>query len=179
MSIPAEIKQRLPARQVLEFYGLQVDDRGFCRCPFHQGDKNGSLRVYDRPGGGWHCFACGEGTSVIDFVMKYFGLSFKDAQVKLNEDFRLGLDIGRELTPAEKAEAIRRARELKEAAQQRQRIKESLQAAVDRALSAFVLIDRWLLKHEITGRVLAQYDAAWYNYLEARSKLDAFIANSH
>ncbi|MFH1060389.1 MAG: DNA primase, partial [Pseudomonadota bacterium] len=55
-----------------DFWGL---------CPFH-GDKDPSLKV-DRARGTWHCFGCGEGGSVFNFVMKDQGLSFPEAVKEL------------------------------------------------------------------------------------------------
>lgn len=83
------IKLSLTAAQVAEMYGFKPDRGGFIKCPFHSGDKNGSLKLYpeDR---GWHCFGCQAGGDIISFVMKLFGLSFKDACNKLNTDFGLG-----------------------------------------------------------------------------------------
>ena len=90
----SEIKGRLTAREVFLFYGFQPDRSGFLRCPFHAGDRHGSLKVYEGDRG-WHCFGCGRGGSVIDFVMARFGLGFRDACRKLNEDFRLELPARR------------------------------------------------------------------------------------
>lgn len=90
VDLAAAIKDRLTAPEVFAFYGFQPDRSGFLRCPFHQGDRHGSLKVYEGDRG-WHCFCCGRGGSVIDFVMELFGLSFHEACRKLNEDFRLGL----------------------------------------------------------------------------------------
>lgn len=178
MNYTREIKARVPASVLLPFYGLQVDRAGFCRCPFHQGDNTGSLKVYagDR---GWHCFACGAGSSVVDFVMGYFGLSFNDAQRKINDDFGLGLPINKELSAAERADAAAKARQRREQMQARERKKEALQDAVDRALSAFVLMDKWLMHHNGNGQMLARRDAAWYNYQEAEARLANFIREPH
>ena len=85
-----EIKQRLTAREVIESYGFHPNRGGFIQCPFHDGDKHGSLKIYDGDRG-WHCFGCNKGGSVIDFVMEYFGLKFYDACLKLNDDFGLHL----------------------------------------------------------------------------------------
>ena len=85
-----QLKERLTARQVAEFYGFHPDRGGFIQCPFHAGDNHGSLKLYPEAGG-WHCFGCGAGGSVIDFVMKLFGVSFAQACLKLNCDFGLGL----------------------------------------------------------------------------------------
>lgn len=172
MSISDEIKARLPAREVLEHYGFTVDRAGFCSCPFHQGDNTGSLKVYDGSGG-WHCFACGAGSSVIDFVMRHFGLPFDAAIEKLNEDFGLGLPIGSALSAEDRARAAAEARKRKAEALERERKLQALKDAEDRALSAFVLADKTLAMVK-NGSTLAHRDAAWYNYCEAAFRLRQF-----
>lgn len=86
----AAVKERLTMREVAELYGFHPNRAGFIQCPFHSGDKHGSLKIY--PGaGGWHCFGCGAGGSVIDFVARLFDIGFSNACDKLNADFSLGL----------------------------------------------------------------------------------------
>ena len=66
-----EIKRLLPAVAVFSAYGLPPNRSGFVQCPFHQGDRHASLKVYSGNKAGWHCFGCGAGGSVIDFAMRY------------------------------------------------------------------------------------------------------------
>ena len=94
MDMAAEIKRLLTARQVAEFYGFQVNRSGFMKCPWHSGDHTASLKLYDGEGG-WHCFGCNAGGSVIDFVMRLFDLNFRQAVLRINADFRLGLTSSR------------------------------------------------------------------------------------
>lgn len=115
-----EIKNRLTAREVFSRYGFIVNTGGFCRSPFSE-DNHASLKVYDGKGG-WHCFSTNQGGSVIDFVMRYFDLPFKEACKKLNDDFDLGLPIGR--TPSEEEE-----RAAREAAYQRRQRRKRYEAA--------------------------------------------------
>lgn len=135
-----EIRNRLQAREVLEFYGMEINRAGFCRCPFHEGDNTGSLKVYNGTKG-WHCFGCGAGTSVLDFVMRYFGLSFFDAEKKLNEDFRLGLPIGDRLSREQWEEAERRSAERRRKQKEREIEHDRLQMAYDDALSRWIWLD--------------------------------------
>lgn len=74
-----EIK-RIPMREIVERYGFTPNRAGFIHCPFHQGDKGASLKVYARD---WHCHACGAHGDQIDFVRRMDGLSFKEAFVAL------------------------------------------------------------------------------------------------
>lgn len=115
--LAAEIKRALPARDVLEHYGFHPGRTGFLQCPFHQGDKHGSLKVYDGERG-WHCFGCGRGGSVIDFVMELFGIGFREACLRLNEEFHLGLS-DRKPSRAE-VSALLRARQEAEARRERE-----------------------------------------------------------
>ncbi|MGH3827508.1 MAG: CHC2 zinc finger domain-containing protein, partial [Pseudonocardiaceae bacterium] len=58
-------------------------------CPFHD-EKSPSLNV--RPGhGSFHCFGCGAGGSVVDFMMKIEHLGFVEAVERLAE--RVGIQL--------------------------------------------------------------------------------------
>ena len=105
-----EIKQAVSMPDLCEFYGLDVNRQGFARCCFHN-EKTASLRIYPD---GYKCYGCGQAGSVIDFVMKYFGLSFLDACAKINSDFNLGLPIGKKLSLRQQRNAERAAKERKD-----------------------------------------------------------------
>lgn len=86
-----QIKSALTMKQVAEFYGFRVNRQNLTVCPFHN-DSKPSLHIYDGQRG-WHCFACGTGGDIIDFVSKLFNLKFKDTIHKINDDFNLGLNL--------------------------------------------------------------------------------------
>ena len=87
--LAGDIKRLVPMTEAAAYYGFTPNRAGYICCPFHN-EKTGSLKIY--PGeGGWHCFGCGEGGSVIDFVMKLYDLDFRQACLRLNVDFGLGL----------------------------------------------------------------------------------------
>ena len=102
-----EIKQRISMPEMMRHYGFELDRSGFCKCPLH-GEKTGSFKAYSG-NRGFYCFGCGAHGSVIDFVMLYFGLSFKDALAKINVDFSLGLPIGEKLDRRKRIEMNRQA----------------------------------------------------------------------
>lgn len=103
---------------VARHYGYEPNRAGFICCPF-RGEETPSLKVY--PGnGGFHCFGCHAGGSVIDFTSKLFGLDPLGAVRRLNEDFLLGLPIDRKPT----AEDRRAARHRVELAATRQAFEE-------------------------------------------------------
>lgn len=94
MDLAREIKDRVRISDVLALYHLEIGRAGFIHCPFHSGDRDASLKVYPEQNS-WHCFGCGKGGSVIDFVMEMERCGFRQAAAKLDSDFRLGL-IGQE-----------------------------------------------------------------------------------
>lgn len=81
------VSDSLKIRDVMEFYGVQFNQKGFAQCPFHS-EKTASLSIRNNH---FKCFGCGRYGGVIDFVMIYFGLSFPQALIKLDSDFALGL----------------------------------------------------------------------------------------
>lgn len=91
MNIFQEMKERVTARQVAERYGLKVSRNGMARCPFHN-DKHPSMKI-DR---NYYCFACGAKGDAVNYVAALFGLSQLEAAKKINEDFTLGIPIGKE-----------------------------------------------------------------------------------
>ena len=87
IDIFSQVKNCLEISQVLEYYGVQINSRGFALCPFHQ-ENTPSFKVYDD---NFYCFGCGESGTVIDFVVKYFRLTNIEAAKKLSADFGLNL----------------------------------------------------------------------------------------
>ena len=81
------VKQSVPTRQAAEYYGVQVGRNGMACCPFHD-DKHPSMKVDRR----FHCFGCQADGDVIDFTARLFGLSSKEAALKLAEDFSVRYD---------------------------------------------------------------------------------------
>lgn len=77
----------------VEISGVKLEKKGkdlLGLCPFHP-DKNPSLSVNEEKGS-WHCFGCGAGGSVIDWVMKERGVSFRLA-VEILHKQQSGADI--------------------------------------------------------------------------------------
>lgn len=82
------IRDSVSMEQILDLYGYKTR-HGFMVCPFH-GDTDASLKVY-KGTGGWHCYGCGKGGSVIDFVMEHEGCDFRTAVDAIDNALRLGL----------------------------------------------------------------------------------------
>ena len=72
------VKEAVTARSAAEYYGIKVGRNGMAVCPFHP-DKNPSMKLDKR----YHCFACQADGDVIDFTSRLFGLSSKEAALKL------------------------------------------------------------------------------------------------
>ena len=107
MDYAEKIKSMVSMPEMMEHYGFSLNKSGFCKCPFHS-ERSASFKAY--PGQrGYYCFGCGAHGSVIDFVMLYFGLSFKDALAKINVDFSLGMPIGEKLDRRKQIEMNRQA----------------------------------------------------------------------
>lgn len=110
MSIFEEVKNAVPMPGTARFYGFTPNRAGFIRCPFHT-EKTASLKLYDRS---FHCYGCGAGGSVIDFVAKLFNLDPLGAAKRLNEDFALGIEIDHppDLEELRERQRIAKARKL-------------------------------------------------------------------
>ena len=81
------VKQSVTTRQAALVYGISVGRNGMACCPFHD-DRHPSMKVDRR----FHCFACQADGDVIDFTSRLFGLSSKEAALKLAEDFSISFD---------------------------------------------------------------------------------------
>lgn len=94
ISIFDTVKDNVTARQAAELYGIEMDRRGMCCCPFHD-DRRPSAIIDKR----FHCFGCGDDFSVIDFTAKLFGLTPIEACKRLARDFGISVDDDRRSAP--------------------------------------------------------------------------------
>jgi DNA primase len=81
----AAIRAAHPIETVVAASGVELKrtGRGFmARCPFHVEDRTPSLSVGGVPGR-YHCFACGAGGDVLDYVARFNGIGFRDAADRL------------------------------------------------------------------------------------------------
>lgn len=85
-----EVRERVDILEACDRYGVEVK-RGKALCPFHA-DSSPSLSFKNNR---YHCFSCGVSGSVIDLVKQLLGLSDIEAVKRLNEDFQLGLELGK------------------------------------------------------------------------------------
>ncbi len=83
VDIPA-LKARHPLGDTVEASGVRLRGRGRVRqgvCPFHD-ETEGSFTVY-ADSERWHCFGCGLGGDVLDFVQRMENLSLPEAIQRL------------------------------------------------------------------------------------------------
>lgn len=72
-----EIKQTYSMRDILNKCGLPQPNRsGFIQCSFHKGDREASMKIYDKD---FNCFGCGANGDIFTFVEMFYGISFKEA----------------------------------------------------------------------------------------------------
>ena len=83
------LKREVSIQRLAEARGIKLHRSGkelIGLCPFHD-DRNPSLNI-DPVANVWHCKgACGEGGSVIDWVMRAEGVSFHHALELLRKDY--------------------------------------------------------------------------------------------
>ena len=103
------IRESVEMKDVARKYGLTIKHSGFATCPFHT-EKTASLKIYNN-GKGWHCYGCGAGGSVIDFVMRFFNTGKAEAIKIINSDFSLNLPLKHNSTWREREMLRRRMRE--------------------------------------------------------------------
>lgn len=78
-----DLKEQYSMRDIVERYGLHPDRSGFLHCPFHQGDRTASLKVYKNS---FYCFGCAAHGDIFNFVMLMDGCDFKTAFKSLGGD---------------------------------------------------------------------------------------------
>ena len=108
-----DLKEQYSMRDIVERYGLHVDRGGFIHCPFHQGDRTASLKVYKDS---FYCFGCSEHGDIFKFIMLMDNCDFKTAFKSL------GGESGR----ISDAAVIRMKRRKREAERYKQRLSDAL-----------------------------------------------------
>ncbi len=88
-----EIKQSVSMQEIVERYGIRIDRKGFCCCPFHK-EKTGSMKVYKDS---YNCFGCGANGDIFSFVMGMEHCDFKTAYKALGGSYKAKSDHQRNL----------------------------------------------------------------------------------
>ena len=79
-----DIKDRLDLRDLVRFYGLDVNRGGFALCPFHN-ERTPSFKVYEDH---YHCFGCGEHGDHVDFYLDKLLFGSKEEKYALYDTDR-------------------------------------------------------------------------------------------
>lgn len=82
------LMQEIDIKSAIEYYTGRRFKHGKISCPFHT-DKTPSLSVKN---GRFMCWSCGASGSVIDFIRRLYGLSFREAVARLAIDFNLTVE---------------------------------------------------------------------------------------
>lgn len=72
----AEIKSQYSMRDIVSQHGLHPNRAGFISCPFHQGDRTASMKIYKDS---FHCFGCGANGDIFTFTQRMYNCDFKTA----------------------------------------------------------------------------------------------------
>lgn len=107
-----KVKEAVNMSQVAEYYGIKINRKGLCKCPFHN-DTNPSLKIYPNEKG-FYCFTCGAGGDQIKFAALYRGIRNEEAAKELAAAFQIPIQIP--VTYREKREAALRQRRRREKA---------------------------------------------------------------
>lgn len=89
-----DVLSRISTKEGLEYYGVRFNAKGFAHCPFH--DERTPSFHYNARTDRYHCFSCGKGGNIIDFVSAYFHYDLpKELPAvlkKIDQDFQLGVE---------------------------------------------------------------------------------------
>lgn len=86
-----EINQKADIKRLAEAYGFKIDRQDRINCFLHN-DKEPSLKLHTETNT-WWCYACGEGYTPIDFVMKRNNMSALEAAKEINRNLNLGVNV--------------------------------------------------------------------------------------
>ena len=139
MNIFQEMKERVTARQVAERYGLKVSRNGMARCPFHN-DKHPSMKI-DR---NYYCFACGAKGDAVNYVAILFGLSQFEAAKKINEDFALGIPIGKQEVRKKREPEVRKKEKVPTKEERMQFVQKKIDKWARDAVDVLLRYLRWM-----------------------------------
>ena len=139
MNIFQEMKERVTARQVAERYGLKVSRNGMACCPFHN-DKHPSMKI-DR---NYYCFACGAKGDAVNYVAILFGLSQFEAAKKINEDFALGIPIGKQEVRKKREPEVRKKEKVPTKEERMQFVQKKIDKWARYAANVLLRYLRWM-----------------------------------
>lgn len=118
------VKDSVKIEDAVKHYGVILNRANKGKCPFHD-EKTASFSINTEKQI-FKCFGCGKSGDVISFTSNLFSISGIESCKKLNDDFRLGINLSkptiRDFVTAQNRITIQRNKEEKE--------KKDFQAAV-------------------------------------------------
>lgn len=161
-----QIRDRVHMEDLFAVYGFSQTRGGFIRCPFHE-ERTASLKPY-ADGTRFKCFGCGVQGDVITFVMKLFHLTFPQALVRLDDDFRLGLTA-----KSHRYENVQKQREALAAVLREQDERRREQEEYWDLFKRFAILDKFLSTNKpdeqqggIFGVLMAERERTWQKIQE-------------
>ncbi len=153
-----EIKDKYSMKDILGMYGIEAGRGGFICCPFHDGDRDPSLKVYQKD---FYCFGCGASGDIFTFIQMMDNLTFQEAFRRLGGD---PMDAGARM----RAYHAKKAREMK--AKERSRSWKRIQDNLDEISRLKELIqhlepfsDEYCRAQMEMTRQIALFDYLWEN----------------
>lgn len=86
-----DILNILTIKEIINYYGIKVNNNNMCKCPFGHKDNSPSMKIYEKTNS-FYCFSCHKSGDFIKIVQLLFNLNFQQAMEKINDDFKLGLN---------------------------------------------------------------------------------------
>ena len=138
-----EIKRRVTMHDVVARYGFKVGHNRRIPCPFHNGKDNNLGYKADF----FKCFVCNESGDVITFVQKYHGLSFAETLLRIDEDFSLGLGVGKRTSDREKLRLAQKSYEARRERTSAQKAQQAKEKAYHDAYDEVARLDRQMIDY--------------------------------
>ena len=159
--IADSIRQTVTMGEAVAMYAPDPPPKGRrIPCPIHNG-KDYNLSFTDNR---FRCFVCNEGGDVIAFVRSVCGLNNrKEAMIKINEDFRLGLPINSFITLKENSVLEDRRRKAREREAEQKRLLTAYHAALDHFTFLDILIRDYAIDTMQYAYAIKRIDGAWYD----------------
>lgn len=162
-----EILETKSMLEVVNGYGLQTNRAGFIRCPFHDGDQNPSLKIYDKS---FYCFGCGKGGDVFTFVELYEHCDFHTAFLRLGGTDQRGKISRKDLMDSYRAK--RQAESYKKRLEEKKRMVSDAGKEVDlwrdRLSNAEPMSDNWTEAYNRWQIACEKYEALLIEYDKER-----------
>lgn len=159
----AIVKDGVDMKELVKTLGFKVDRAGFTFCPFHQGDRTASMKLY--PGKrGYYCFACHKGGNVIQFVMQYLNMDFEPATRYLADVFRLPISDPENMSKEDLKAQIKAAEKRREDAKRIEDERKAKQHRLNEVAGKMHSIKRMLDRFEPLGDVWCRLINKYQSY---------------